>query len=125
MAAIDTVEVADCAAHARELLAKARKHLASDDLHPASRKGWRAAEHMAKAVAAARGWEYRTHDHFSVVLNSAWGLTGEDRLLVLCGIANDLHANHYRRKRHLDADMIGKNLESMAELVELLEPLTT
>ena len=124
MAAIDTVEIADCAAHARELLAKARKHLAAGDLHPASKQGWRAAEHMAKAVAAARDWEYRTHDHFSVVLNSAWGLTGEDRLLVLCGIANDLHANHYRRKRHLHTDIIGHDLESVAELVELLAPLT-
>ena len=124
MTAVDPVEVADYAAQAREFLAKARKHLASGDLHPASKKGWRAAEHIAKAVAAEQGWEYRTHDHFSVVLNSAWGLTGDDRLLVLRAIANDLHGNYYRRKRHLDADTIGEDIESVAELVELLEPLT-
>ena len=123
MATIDTVEAAACAARARELLAKARKHLASGDLHPASKKGWRAAEHMAKAVAASQGWEYDTHADFSVVLNRAWRLTGDDLLPGLRATANDLHGNYYRRKRHLDAAAIGRDIDSMAELLELLAPL--
>ena len=125
MAAIDTVEIADCAAQARELLAKARKHLGSGDLHPASRKGWRAAEHMAQAVAAAQGWEYATNDGFDIVLGRARQLTGDHRLGALRGLANELRANHYRRKRHLHADIIGHDLESVAELIEILTPLTT
>ena len=117
-----SVEVAE---QARGLLARSREHLAAGDPHPASRKGWRAAEHMAKAVAAAHDWEYETHDDFSAVLNRAWQETGEDRLLPLRSIANDLHGNYYRRKRHLDADSIAEDIDSMAELVEILAPLAT
>ncbi len=123
MTAVDPVEVADYAAQAREFLAKAREYLAADDLHQASEKGWGAASHMAKAVAAAQGWEYATHADFSVVLNRAWRLSGQDHLRALRGIANELHGNYYRRKRHLDAAVIGEDIESIAELLELLAPL--
>ena len=123
MTAVDPVEVADYTAQAREFLAKAREYLAAGDLHQASEKGWGAASHMAKAVAAAQGWEYETHADFSVVLNRAWRLTGDDLLPGLRAIANDLHGNYYRRKRHLDAALIGEDIESMAELLELLAPL--
>ncbi|MYE47123.1 MAG: hypothetical protein F4X25_10375 [Chloroflexi bacterium] len=123
MTAIDPVEVADHAAQAREFLSKAREYLASDDLHQASEKGWGAASHMAKAVAAAQGWEYETHADFSVVLNRAWRLTDDDLLPGLRAIANDLHGNYYRRKRHLDAAAVGRDIESMAELLDLLAPL--
>ena len=123
MTTVDPVEVADYAAQAREFLAKAREYLAADDLHQASEKGWGAASHMAKAVAAAQGWEYETHADFSVVLGRARRLTGDARLGGLRGIANELHGNYYRRKRHLDAAVIGEDIESMAELLELLAPL--
>ncbi|MCY4455272.1 MAG: hypothetical protein OXC56_03050 [Chloroflexi bacterium] len=55
MAAGDMVEVADYAAQAREFLTRSREYLAAGDLHQASEKGWGAAAHMAKAVAAAQG----------------------------------------------------------------------
>lgn len=121
----DVVEVPDHAEQARDFLAKSREDLAAGRLHPASRRGWRAAEHMAKAVAAAQGWEYETRDDFSLVLNEARRVTDDDRLPGLRGIANDLHGNYYRRKRHLSAAVIGQDLESMAELVEILAPLTS
>ena len=123
MATRDPVEVADHAAQAREFLAKSREYLDAEDLHQASEKGWGAAAHMAKAVAAAQGWEYETHADFSVVLNRAWQVTGDDQLRALRGIANELHSNYYRRKRHLDAAVIGQDIESVAELVEILAPL--
>ena len=119
----DLVEVADHAAQAREFLAKSREYLDAGNLHRASEKGWRAAAHMAKAVAAAQGWEYETHADFSVVLNRAWQATGDDRLPGLRGIANDLHSNYYRRKRHLDAESIAEDIESTAELLDILAPL--
>ena len=123
MATRDPVEVADHAAQAREFLAKSREYLDAEDLHQASEKGWGAAAHMAKAVAAAQGWEYETHADFSAVLNRAWQATGDDQLLALRGIANELHSNYYRRKRHLNAAVIGRDIESVAELVEILQPL--
>ena len=51
-------EIADYRDQAWDFLEKGRKYLAEGDLHQASEKGWGAAAHMAKAVAAARGWEY-------------------------------------------------------------------
>ena len=123
MAEADITDITDYVAEARELLARGRRHLATGRLHRASRRGWEAAALMARAVAAAQGWEYEHSDHFSVVLNRAWKLTGEDRLLGLRGIANDLRGNYHRRKRHLDAEAIREDIESVAELLEILAPL--
>ena len=124
MAAGDMVEGDDHAAQAREFLARSREYFATGDLHQASEKGWGAAAHMAKAVAAAQGWEYETHADFSLVLNQARRVTGNDRLPGLRGIANDLHGNYYKRKRHIEADSVAEDIESVAELVEILAPLT-
>ena len=115
--------VVDYEAQAREFLDLARQYLDRGNLHQASKKGWGAAAHMAKAVALSQGWSYETHAEFSVVLRQASRAIGEDRLRELRGIANDLHGNFYRRKRHLNADEIGRDLTSISELVELLSPL--
>ena len=123
MTASDPAAIADHAAQARDFLARSREYLDAGHLHQASEKGWGAAAHMAKAVAMAHGWEYETHADFSAVLNRARRVTDDDRLPGLRGIANDLHSNYYRRKRHLDAESIGEDIESVAELVEILAPL--
>ena len=117
-------EVTDHGAQAREFLAKGREYLDAGDLHQASEKGWGAAAHMAKAVAIAQGWEYRRHSDFSRVMNEANLATGNDRLRALRGIANDLHGNYYERKRHLNAEIIGRDLESIEDLLAILVPLT-
>ena len=120
----DFDSVNDYESQAREFLAHSREYLANGRLHLASEKGWGAAAHMVKAVAEAQGWVYQKHQDFSRVMNQASRLTGNDRLLDLQGRASLLHENYYERKRFLDADIIGKNLESIEELVELLAPLT-
>ena len=117
-------EIADYEAQAREFLAKSREYLAAGDLHQASEKGWGAAAHMAKAVAIAQGWTYETHADFSTVLYEARRLTGNASLSGLRSIANELHFNYYRRKRHLNPDAIGEDLESIAQMVAILQPLT-
>ena len=109
---------------ARQSLALSREFLSAGNLHKASEKGWGAAAWMAKAVAVAQGWEYRKHDQFSVVLNNACRLTGDDRIRTLRAIANDLHGNCYVRKFLLSADSIELDLAAMAELLDILEPLT-
>lgn len=120
----DAEAVADYRQQARVFLTKSHQYLAEDDLHQASEKGWGAAAWMAKAVADARGWEYRRHDQFSVVLNSARQLTGDSRLPGLRSIANELHGNFYKRKLLLDSEAIALDLESIATLLDILEPLT-
>ena len=124
MAVGEPTAIEDYAAQARDFLSRAREYVAQGDLHQASEKGWGAAAHMAKAVALAQGWSYDTHAEFSYVLNQARRQTGNDYLRSLRGIANDLHGNYYRRKRHLDREEIARDVESVAELLELLEPLT-
>ena len=109
---------------ARHFLGKSREYLAEGDLHQASEKGWGAAAWMAKAVAETRGWEYGRHEQFNVVLDRVQDLTGNDRLIELRGIANDLHRNFYTRGRFLSSVSIGTGLERVAELLDLLEPLT-
>ena len=115
---------ADYRQQARQFLAKSREYLAEGDLHQASEKGWGAAAWMAKAVATANGWEYGRHDQFNVLLNNARLLTGDDRLRGLRGIANDLHGNYYKREFLLSADAIALDLDSIADLLAILEPLT-
>ncbi len=124
MIADDAEEVTDYEAQAREFLDKGRGYLAAGDLHQASEKGWGAAAHMAKAVAVAQDWEYGSHSDFSGVLYQARELTGNIRIRDLRAVANDLHVNYYKRKRHLNARDIGEGLEAVAELLELLAPLT-
>ena len=123
MTASDPAAIADHATQARDFLARSREYLDAGDLHQASEKGWGAAAHMAKAVAVAQGWEYETHADFSVVLNRAWQATGNDQLRALRSIANELHSNYYRRKRHLSAASIAEDIESVAELLGILAPL--
>ena len=116
--------VGDYCQQSRTFLAHSRRYLAEDDLHQASEKGWAAAAWMAKAVAEAQGWQYREHDEFSVVLDNTRRLTGDERLRGLSAIANDLHSNFYRRKFLLSADSVGGDLDQIAVLLDILEPLT-
>ena len=120
----DPAATADYRQQARQFLTKSREYLGAGDLHQASEKGWGAAAWMAKAVATAQGWEYNQHDQFIVVLNNAVLVLGDDRLRGLRSIANELHGNYYKREFLLIADAIGLDLDSIAELLDILEPLT-
>ena len=113
--------VNDYQVQAYDFLAKSRGYLSDNKLHQAAEKGWDAAVYMAKAVAY--GWEYERRRDFSTVLNNAYLLTGNSRLLDLRSRANDLSQIKYERKRYLDAATIGEDIESVAELLDLLAPL--
>ena len=117
-------EVAGHAGQAREFLDMAREYLAAGNLHQASEKGWGAVAHMAKAVALVQGWEYERHSHFHQVMNRARHLSGNSRLPFLHGRAEILHFNFYNLADTLDAEIIAEDLASMAELLDVLEPLT-
>ncbi len=127
---VNTTAITDYRQQAREFLIKAREYLAEDDLHQASEKGWGAAAWMAKAVAEAQGWEYSTHNHFNVVVNSAaMALFSRShpayrRVHELSGIAQNLHQYFYTRKQFLNGEVIVINLGNVEELLGILEPLT-
>ena len=120
----DPVAIEEYRRRAREFLARGRAFLSEGDLYQASEKGWGAAAWMAKAVATAQGWEYRKHGQFSVVLDNARRLTGDARLPGLRSIANELHGNYYVRDFLLSSDSIELDLNSISELLDILEPLT-
>ena len=120
----DREEIVDYAEQSREFLSRARAYLSEGDLHQASEKAWAAAAHMAKAVAVANELRYDRHSDFSVVIDHVWRTTGQDQLRSLRAIANDLHGNLYRRKRFLERDVITADIQSVGELLDLLEPLT-
>ena len=124
MTTADPVEVEDYASQAREFLRRSRAYLAAGDLHQASEEGWGAAAHMAKAVAAANGWTYERHADFSQVLGSVWLQNRDDRIRRLGAVANELHGYFHVRRRFLDADIIAADIEDVADLLDLLEPLT-
>ena len=116
--------VEDYRQQSRYFLAKSREYLAEDDLHQASEKGWGAAAWMAKAVAERQGWQYQRHDEFFDVMLRAEQATGEQEIGTLKGTANTLHGYFYMRKRFLDADDIGRHLDRVGVLLDLLNPLT-
>lgn len=116
---------ADYVAQAREFLERSRIYLAEGQLHQASEKGWGAAAHMAKAVAITQGWEYSRHADFHVVMHNAGRRLGHVSILPLKTVAEDLHANFYRRRRFLEAETIDLELDTVAELLDALAPLTT
>ena len=79
---------------------------------------------MAKAVALAQGMTYERRSHFHQVMNRARRLTGNGRLRLLYGRADVLHINFYELGGGLDASAVSSDLDDMAELLDLLQPLT-
>ena len=121
-----TDAAADYRQQAREFLEKARRYLADGDLHQASEKGWGAASHMIKAVAAVMDVPYNRHEAFRQIVRMAGSRTGNRRRLVQLGhTAEALHSNYYQRKIFLDAEDIADDLDDVAELLDRLASLTT
>ena len=116
-------EAAGHAGQAREFLGMAKEYLDAGNLHQASEKGWGAAAHMAKAVALVQGWEYERHSHLHQVMNRARHLSGNSRLPFLHGRAEILHFNFYNLAETLDTEIVSEDLASMAELLDVLEPI--
>ena len=119
-----TAIVEDYRKQAWDFLGQSKQFLAAGDLHQASEKAWGAAAHMAKAVAENKGWPYDSHPGFSEVINHVWAETGNDDVRRLRGVANDLHGNYYKRKMHLDASVIERDMEDVETLLNILVPLT-
>ena len=99
--------------------------MADDDLHQASEKGWGAAAHIVKAVAAANGWGYEHHDQFSNVVMNARQKYRQPSLREMSRAAEALHANYYKRKEFLNADLIREDINDVERMVNALLPFIT
>ena len=117
-----TEAVADHVQLARDFLGRSKSYLAQGDLHQASEKGWGAAAHIIKAVAAANGWDYEHHDHFSSVVMNARQRYRQPSLRELSRAAEALHVNYYKRKEFLNADVIREDIGDVEKMVNFLQP---
>ena len=114
---------ADHVAIARRFLERSKSYLAQGDLHQASEKGWGAAAHIVKAVAAANNWEYNYHDQFESVVINARQRYRQPSLLEMSRAAESLHRNYYRRDLLLDAEVIRNDIDAVESMVHTLGPL--
>ena len=119
---VDADIVASHKKQAHTFMARAWEYLEAGDLHQASEKGWGAAAHMAKAVAEAQDWEYRNHEQFLQVVNSAANVL-QRRLRPWRKSATDVHSFYYWRKEAMDGDDIRENLRDVEALMGALEGL--
>ena len=116
--------VADYRQQSKEFLGKGREYLTAGDWHQAAEKGWGAAAWMAKAVAETYGWKYERHHQFNTVMYRAEDLSGDNRLHNLRQAASELHSFYYTRKMLLNNGTIGKSLDQVELLLDILQPLT-
>ena len=120
---MSTEAVTDHVGLARNFLERSKSYLAQGDLHQASEKGWGAAAHIVKAVAAANNWEYNFHDQFESVVINARQRYRQPGLLEMSRAAEALHRNYYRRDLLLDANVIRNDVEAVERMVNILVPL--
>ena len=114
--------VADHVELAQNFLERSKSYLAQGDLHQASEKGWGAASHIVKAVAAANGWEYERHDDFDSVLSNACQRYRQPSLRQYGNSAHSLHRNYYKRSLLLSAGTIQEDIEDVERMVNILQP---
>ena len=107
---------------AKEFLERSKSYLAEGDLHQASEKGWGAAAHIIKAVAAANGWEYEHHDQFSSVVMNARQRYRQPSLREMSRAAEALHVNYYKRKELLNPDLVREDIGDVEQMVNVLLP---
>ena len=110
---------------ARDFLARSKEYLAEGDLHQASEKGWGAASHTIKAVAAANGWEYEHHDQFDKVVVNASHRYRQPGLISLSGSAHGLHISFYKRKEFIDPDATEQRIADVEAMLNTLQPFIT
>ena len=114
--------VADHLELAKDFLERSKSCLAQGDLHQASEKGWGAASHIVKAVAAANNWQYESHDEFENVVLNAHQRYRQPSLLEMSRAAEALHRNYYKRTLLLNAEVIQRDVEAVETMVNTLQP---
>ena len=114
--------VADHLELAKDFLERSKSYLAQGDLHQASEKGWGAASHIVKAVAAANNWQYESHDEFENVVLNARQRYRQPSLLEMSRAAEALHRNYYKRTLLLNAEVIQRDVEAVETMVNTLQP---
>ena len=122
------------ASQAREFLNKAREYLAAGDLHQASEKGWGRSRAHGQGRRPGSGLALRTAQPVPPGDEPSPDADRQRPGAPSPGRADVLHVNFYELSRELDPEAldtealdpeaIGEDLLNMAELLDLMEPLT-
>ena len=72
----------------------------------------------------AQGWQYKRHDEFFTVLNSARQLSGDTRVRTLGILRTRFTDTTTRARGFLNPDNIGESLDDVELLLDILQPLT-
>ena len=107
---------------AKNSLARSKEYLDEGDLHQASEKGWGAASHMAKAVAAVNNWPYEHHNQFDCVIVHARQRYRLPKLRGYGKAAHILHQNYYQHPSLLNPDTIREDIDDVERMLTALEP---
>ena len=110
---------------AKKFLHRSKDYLAQGDLHQASEKGWGAAAHLAKAVAAENGWEYEHHDQFDSVIRNAAQKYRQPSLRRYGDSAHGLHRYYYLHPSMIDAESIRDRTGDVETMLNILVPFLT
>ena len=117
-----TEAVTDHIELARKFLERSKAYLKDNDLHQASEKGWGAAAHIVKAVAAVNNWKYESHDEFESIIVNARQKYRHPSLLRMAHAAEALHRNYYRRGLLLNSEAIEEEIQEVETMIKALEP---
>ena len=107
------------AVHSRRMLDHATEMIAQGDRVQASEKIWGAAAHRVKEIAAEREWPNSSHTDGFAIIQHLSNQFEDRRISELFAIASDTHQNFYEDR--LSVDMLEERLESIAELLALLD----
>ena len=107
------------AVHSRRMLDHAAEMIAQGDRVQASEKIWGAAAHRVKEIAAEREWPNSSHTDGFAIIQHLSNQFEDRRISELFAIASDTHQNFYEDR--LSVDMLEERLESIAELLALLD----
>ena len=117
-----TQAVTDHLELARTFLTRSRQYLNEGDLHQASEKGWGAGSHIVKAVAAANGWDYESHDQFDNIVVNASNRYRQPSLVKLSDAAHALHVSFYKRKQFINVGATERRIDDVESMVNILQP---
>ena len=105
--------------HCRRLLEHAAEMIVQRDRLQASEKLWGAAAHRVKALAAARGWPYRSHADGRVIVHHLANHAGDEQISILFEVALGAHQNFYDDRWEHEA--FAAALEDIRALIDLLD----
>lgn len=110
---------------AREFLERSKQYLESGDLHQASEKGWGAAVHIIKGVAAVYGWEYNHHDQFDMMVQNIRQRFRQPSMQLYGDAAQQLHRNYYQHPSMLNAELVRERISHVEQMLDALEPFAS